>query len=213
MRTDKKIIIGIDEVGRGPLAGPVTVCAFCIQDEATYKKRTKGFFLRDSKKLSERQREKWFALLHEMTKDGIVVYATANSTPKIIDVLNISAAANKAATQACEKVIKKIRKKPTALHILLDGGLFLEKEKKKPTKIKTSTIIKGDEKIREISLASIVAKVTRDRYMKLLGKKFPGYAFEKHKGYGTEEHRKALRRKGVSPHHRLTFVRNFTTIK
>lgn len=209
----KKTIIGIDEVGRGPLAGPVTVTATCIRDISAFKRETKTLFLRDSKKLSELHRDKWFAIIKKMEKEGIVKYATVHIYPKTIDAINISAAANKAATQALQKVLKKIKVSSSQVLVLLDGGLFIEKNQKKFLKIKTKTIIKGDEKIKEISLASIIAKVTRDAYMRTLDKKFPGYGFAAHKGYGTELHRKALKRKGPSPHHRLTFIRNFTTIK
>ncbi len=199
-----KYIIGIDEVGRGPLAGNVTVAAVAMAKKL--KLKTRNLKLRDSKKLTSRQREIWFSCIK---KELCLPYAVASVSPRAIDKINISEAANLAASRAFNKLILKL-KKPASLEgsrIFLDGGLFLQSSKLKIWDLKPKTIIKGDEKIPAISLASIVAKVSRDRQMKNLSKKYPQYGLEKHKGYGTKEHFKAIKKHGPSKIHRLTFLK------
>lgn len=217
-----KYIIGIDEVGRGALAGPVTVAAVAAPKDLRLKISAENgpasdgkdlrVPLRDSKKLNSKQREVWFNFI----KKSALCYGIASVSPKIIDKINISNAANLAATRAFVKLIancsvaKQPPEKPlpiTKIKIFLDGGLYLNK------KILTTggytlnpkTIIKGDEKIPAISLASIVAKVTRDRYMKKLHKKYPKYDFINNVGYGTDKHTKAIKKFGRSPAHRKSF--------
>lgn len=198
-------VIGVDEVGRGPLAGPVTVCAVICKSNIKNQAVKSGLKLKDSKKLTERQREKWFLWIKEQEKKGNIFYNISNIFPKTIDRINISQAANLASSRAIENVIKKscvsdknIRK------VYLDGGLYPALKNKK---IKWRTIIRGDEKISVISLASIVAKVSRDRYMVHVAKKYPRYGFDVHKGYGTKSHMRILKKIGCSPIHRSTFVR------
>lgn len=200
----KQWIIGIDEVGRGPLAGPVVVCALaCI---ANSKLKENGLPpLRDSKKLSAAQRERWCAWIK---KQPNIFYALARVNPKKIDRINITEAANLAATRACLRVCKKLNIK-SKTRVFLDGGLYVNQNS-----ILTSghwldpqTIIRGDETIPAISLASIVAKVSRDRYMCKLDKRFPQYDFAIHKGYGTRAHMKALKKYGPCVVHRKTFIR------
>lgn len=206
----KKYIIGIDEVGRGPLAGPVTVAACCVikkfPDGGNKKTLPR---LKDSKQLSEQQREIWFRAMRAAQQRGDIEYTIVSIAPTVIDRINISQAANRAATQALEKLLAKlpnnIRKK---CHIRLDGGLYVFQNLKFSI-LSTKTIIKGDEKIREISLASIAAKVTRDQMMVKLHKKHPQYSFHAHKGYGTKMHRDAITRHGLSSAHRLTFTRKY----
>ena len=202
-------IIGIDEVGRGPLAGPVTVAACCVIKNFPNNKNKKEKLppLKDSKQLSKTQRETWFRAMRTAKEEGSINYAIASTKPAVIDAINISKAANRAATKALQKLLIKLPKGvQKASKIMLDGGLFINIPE---MKVRAKTIIKGDEKIKEITLASIIAKVTRDRVMKRLHKKYPQYGFHNHKGYGTAEHRKALRTHGPTELHRLTFIKKY----
>lgn len=186
----KNFIIGIDEAGRGPLAGPVAVGAVKIPVDFD-----RSFFagIKDSKKLSEQMREEWFL---KLTKSDIP-YGVALMSASIIDRQGIQWAIRK----GIQKVLKKVEADPVETLVLLDGGLTAPLEFREQ-----QTIIKGDVSEPEISLAAIVAKVTRDRYMKRLGNKYPRYGFETHKGYGTARHRNAIALHGPSPHHRMSFI-------
>jgi len=179
----KYTVIGIDEAGRGPLAGPVSVGAVAMTSRPRFLKGIK-----DSKKLSAKQREEWAEILYEKFECHCVMIG-----PKIIDKIGIS----KALRRAIVKVLCKFNFKPGL--VLLDGSLFA------PKNYNQRTIIKGDEKIPLISAASIIAKTTRDAEMLKLHKKFPQYCFDKHKGYGTKLHYKMLRRHGLCPIHRRSF--------
>ncbi len=208
-KKNKKYIIGIDEVGRGPLAGPVTVAAVALPRnwKMGNGKWKMGFRklppLRDSKKLSPKKREEWFKYIKNHPK---IHYAVASVPPKTIDKINISQAANLAATKAFLKLITQLPKSQIPqTKIFLDGGLHL---KSLTFNLKPRTLIKGDEKIPAISLASIIAKVTRDKYMKKIHKRHPAYNFDKHKGYGTKLHIKKIKKNGTSPIHRHTFLKN-----
>ena len=198
-------VIGIDEVGRGALAGPVIVAALALPRK--FKSKKSKTPLRDSKKLSARQREIWL----DFIKKQKIPYATANASPKIIDKINISNAANLTAGRALKKLLTNNRQLTTNnCKVCLDGGLYINKltiNNLRPTtkNFKTTTIIKGDEKIPAISLASIVAKVSRDRYMKKLHKKYPRYDFINNVGYGVKKHVKAIKKYGLSSVHRRTF--------
>ncbi len=208
-------IIGIDEVGRGSLAGPVTVAAVAIPKG--FRVRNIKLPLRDSKKLNSRQRKEWFEYFHD---HSLIRYSLAYVYPRTIERINIREAANRAALRAflrLEEVIKPARYS----NILLDGGLFLGRYDLRYQKIAQSlqpfislakTITKGDEKIACIKVASILAKVSRDRAMRRLGRMYPRYGFEIHKGYGTRAHLKTLRSLGATPVHRLTFVNEYDRI-
>ena len=198
----KRFIIGIDEVGRGPLAGPVVVGAVLIPTKL--KLARKG--LRDSKKLSAAAREEWAGYIRSHPK---MSYALAMVSPQVIDRINIAKAANLAALRVVIRLAVAAKIKLKHCEIYLDGGLYLGNGR---ARLVAKTVIKGDEKIPAISLASIVAKVHRDRMMTRLAKKVPGYGLEVHKGYGTKAHLKALRRLGPSPAHRLTFLRKLNNI-
>ena len=205
----KKYIIGIDEVGRGPLAGPVTVAAIILPlnfqfSISNFQKQSK-IKLKDSKKLSPKQREAWFNFI----KQRKIPFAVANVSPKIIDRINISNAANLAATRALCKLITDTPQLPTNnLKIYLDGGLKIIFPRKSVLSQHWSarTIVRGDEKIPAIMFASIVAKVRRDKLMKINHKKYPRYGFKKHKGYGTKLHYRALKLNGASKIHRKSFL-------
>lgn len=199
-------MIGIDEVGRGSLAGPVVVCAVALPagwrpvctSIMTRHNGGRGAALRDSKKLSPRQREAWYAYLVSHPR---VRYALARVYPRVIEKKNISKAANTAALRAYKKLVAD---RGHARHkVLLDGGLYLGNGGR-PSNAKT--VVKGDEKFTSIKIASIIAKVSRDRLMARLAKKHPIYGFEVHKGYGTKIHLAAIKKHGPSPAHRLTFL-------
>jgi ribonuclease HII len=208
-------VVGIDEVGRGSLAGPVTVTALAFP--RGFRVRFK-LPLRDSKKLTPSQREKWFEYCRSNPQ---ILFATAHISPSVIDRIDVTQAANLAALKAFEKLLKKAPALRISPSIWLDGGLFLGRTKLRNSKgrpspaysSKATTVVRGDEKIPAIALASIMAKVTRDRLMGRLAKKFPEYGFEIHKGYGTKRHRVLLMRHGVTSMHRLTFLRKYPTIK
>jgi ribonuclease HII len=194
--------MGIDEVGRGPLAGPVTVGIF-VAEEGMRRELLKDLFhgnLRDSKKLSASARESINRSISLLKKEGRVFCNVAHISNKIIDKKGISFAINSA--------IKKLTKGPPQYTegdpwLRLDGGL------KGPEKFKNQkTIIKGDEKDVFIACASIVAKVSRDALMARLSKKYLEYGFEKHKGYGTKLHRKMIAKHGISDLHRASFCVN-----
>jgi ribonuclease HII len=199
-KLSQKYIIGIDEVGRGSLAGPVTVAAVLLPAKFKIKNFKLKMPLRDSKKLTSQQREIWFSYI----KKSLLSYRIASVSPKIIDKINVSQAANLAATKALQALT--IDNKQLTFNnykIYLDGGLYLNKVNCKLSNVKC--IIRGDEKIPAISLASIVAKVHRDKLMKRLHKKYPRYNFINNVGYGTKKHIKALRKFGYSSIHRKTF--------
>lgn len=168
-----RLVAGIDEAGRGPLAGPV-VCAAVI-----LKKGAKIPGLNDSKKLTAKKRETLFPII----KKSAIAYAIATIPHAYIDKHNILKAVQKANFLA----IKKLKTKPTL--ILIDG---CDKQILDPLNIPYKTIIKGDTFVREIMAASILAKVTRDRLMRRYSEKYPEYKFEKHKGYDTRLHRSLL---------------------
>jgi ribonuclease HII len=188
----KKVkLIGIDEAGRGPLAGPVVVGGVKM-----HQGFSQAFFrgIRDSKKLSEKKREEWFV---KITAHPQLSWYAAIIAPKIIDRINIQRAANLGASRVFAALAGDDQ-----CHALLDGGLYIS------LPVLQETIIKGDEKIPLIAAGSIIAKVTRDRIMRKLHRKFPQYGFASHKGYATVLHRERIKKYGASLAHRSTFLRN-----
>ncbi|MBI2056040.1 MAG: ribonuclease HII [Candidatus Sungbacteria bacterium] len=185
-------IIGIDEAGRGPLAGPLVVGGVMMRSSGAAGDFFAG--IRDSKKLTEKKREEWY---RKIVACRGLAWAYAVITPETVDKINIARAAHAGAFT----VYKKLAHKESRVHVLLDGSLHL------PCGISQETIIKGDEKIPLISAASIIAKVTRDRMMRRLHKKFPQYSFDTNKGYGTLAHMASILRHGLTPVHRITFCR------
>jgi ribonuclease HII len=196
--TKSHMRIGIDEVGRGALAGPLYVCAFgtTISDTQLLKLFPNNI-LKDSKKLNEKRRIEIFTLLHTLEQGGKVVWSIGKVTPQAIDKEGITKGTHKALTSA----LKRISKNPKD-SIFLDGGLRAPN-----TYIHQQTIVKGDEKVPVIACASIVAKVLRDNYMKKLAKKHGEYGFETHVGYGTKAHIEAIIAFGRTKHHRELFLR------
>lgn len=189
MRRNKmRDIIGVDEAGRGPLAGPIVVAGVRMKRRLT---RTLLRGIKDSKKLSAKKRDEWYLRL---TAHPGVAWAVSRISPLTIDRINIG----RAGLRGVLLVHRRLSLRGSA-HVLLDGGLFL------PNSISQETIIKGDEKIPVIAAASIIAKVTRDRIMRRIHKKYPQYRFDLHKGYGTVFHRALIGKFGRSPVHRASF--------
>jgi ribonuclease HII len=200
-----KHVIGIDEVGRGSLAGPVAVAAVCVPRGLRLINFKLGK-LRDSKKLTPKRREKWFEYFKN---NPDINYALARVYPRQIEKRNITKAANLAALRAFGRLVSLIGRKASGCRVFLDGGLYLGSgEQPKFAK----TVVRGDEKVKVIAAASIVAKVSRDRAMVRLSKKYPQYGFEIHKGYGTKKHRQAIKKYGPSEVHRLTFLKKYHKI-
>ena len=188
-------IIAVDEAGRGPLAGPVTAGAILIKNPY-FKSFKPPLKIKDSKKLKAQERQ---ILYLWITQQKNLKFSYASVGPKIIDKINIKNATMSAMTQA----IKKLNVKDYIL--LLDGK---DKINTLDSQIKQYTFIKGDEKLISLSLASIVAKVKRDRLMINLSKKYPQYLFENHKGYGTKVHYQKIKKYGISEAHRISFLKN-----
>ncbi|MEK7505797.1 MAG: ribonuclease HII [Patescibacteria group bacterium] len=191
-------IVGVDEAGRGPLAGPVSVAAIAVKKNSPILKLIRG--IRDSKQLSEKQREEWFVKIKNWEKRKLLKKAVSMVGSQTIDRRGIVRSVHLALTRS----INKLSVSPNRTQVLLDGSLYAPKEYKNQ-----KTIIGGDEKVSLIALASIVAKVSRDRRMKRLSKKYPRYGFDVHKGYGSALHIKLIRRYGLSDIHRRSFCRSF----
>lgn len=198
MQRKEKIIFGIDEVGRGSLAGPVFAVAIIVfRPIPRLEVKRWGGKIKDSKKLSQRQREEIYNFLKNSQDSQEMKWGTGKVSEKIIDKINILNATKLAMEKAVLDLEKKIGKKSDML--LIDGnfGINISRPQK--------SIIKGDEKIFLISLASIVAKVERDRLMQKMHQKYPQYGFNQHKGYGTKEHISALSNFGCCKIHRESF--------
>jgi ribonuclease HII len=189
-----KFIVGIDEVGRGPIAGPVAVGAFVILNNDILN----DFIgVKESKQLSAKKREIWFEKIQNFKKDNKVNFSVNFQSEKVIDSMGISYAI-RAALSEC---LNELNLQTDMVEVLLDGGL-----KAPASYINQKTIIKGDEKEIVIALASICAKVMRDRLMIDLSNKYDKYGFEKHMGYGTKAHYKAIEQYGITPVHRTSFL-------
>ena len=178
-----KIIAGVDEVGRGSLIGPVCAAAVILNKNIDKK------LLKDSKTISKVKRE---LLSNYIKKNSIWVIGKASV--KEIDKINIL----QASLLAMKRAIKKLKKKPT--QILIDGNKVPDLKN-----YNLKAIIKGDQKIPSVSAASIVAKVARDKFITTLAKKNKGYYWDRNFGYGTKQHLKAIKKLGISKHHRKTF--------
>lgn len=193
-------VVGIDEAGRGPLAGPVAVGGVRIS-KGFEKKFFKG--IKDSKQLSHEERELWFALAQEGRRRGELDFAVALVSQRVIDRHGISYAIR----LGIKRVLKSLKVSETRSQIFLDGSLFA------PPGFKHQlTVIRGDEKIPVIALASICAKVVRDRRMVKIAKKYPEYDFDLHKGYGTRIHRLAIEKYGPTELHRVSFLKNLSPL-
>ena len=196
----QKWLIGIDEAGRGPLAGPVSVGVVLVPSNFDWEQIQR---VNDSKKLSPEKREAVFRQAQVLKREGKLDYAVAMVSAKVIDVIGIVPSVTRAMSQALKKIHRPDLCKEVA--VKLDGGLKAPKEF-----LHQETIIKGDQKELSIGLASIMAKVTRDRYMERVGKqsKYARYELAVHKGYGTKAHRLAIKKHGCTDLHRVTYCKN-----
>ncbi len=193
-----KYIVGIDEVGRGSVAGPVTVGMCVLKKQKIAEKFL--FQIKDSKQLTKNQRNIWFFKLREAEKNGIIFCSTSSVSPEIIDRKGIVYALSK----ATENVLKKISFcDKNNLYVLLDGTLSA------PKTYRQKSIIKGDQKEVSIAAASIYAKVKRDLFMDNLSSEYENYILDQNKGYGTKKHIKAIKKYGLSKLHRKTFCTRF----
>lgn len=183
-----KVVCGIDEAGRGPLAGPVHAAAVILPIGLEIEG------LNDSKKLTEKKREQLFDVICEKAID----YSIGVATEKEIDEINIL----NATFLAMHRAVEGLKIKPD--YALIDGNQY-----PKIPFVTEETVVKGDAKSMSIAAASILAKVSRDRFMLEKAKEYPEYCFEKHKGYGTKVHYEAIKEFGPSPIHRLTFLKKF----
>lgn len=180
-------ICGVDEAGRGPLAGPVCAAAVILPAGAVIEG------LDDSKKLTEKKREK----LYDIIRETAVAYSVAYGTLEEIETVNIL----EATYLAMNRAIEGLTVKPD--FALIDGNRV-----PRGIKIPCETIVKGDSKSMSVAAASVLAKVTRDRLMLEYDKKYPEYNFKKHKGYGTKEHTELIKQYGPCEIHRLSFLKN-----
>ena len=182
-----EIICGVDEAGRGPLAGPVCAAAVILP---------KGLEipgLNDSKKLTDKKRRELMPII----KEQALAYAIAFASHEEIDEINIL----QATFLAMERALNQLNIRPDLA--LIDGN------RQKDFGINVETVVKGDSRSANIAAASVLAKVTRDDYMEAMALEHPGYGFEIHKGYGTKAHYEALRNLGPSPIHSMTFLKKF----
>ena len=181
------VICGVDEAGRGPLAGPVCAAAVILQDHH----QIPG--LNDSKKLTDKKRRELFPLI----KEQAIAYGIGLASHQEIDEINIL----QATYLAMERALAQLSVKPDLA--LIDGN------RAKDFGLPVRTVVKGDSLSASIAAASILAKVTRDDLMVEMAAEYPGYGFEIHKGYGTKAHYEALRNQGASPIHRMSFLKKF----
>lgn len=179
------LICGVDEAGRGPLAGPVYAAAVILPRDAAIEG------LNDSKKLTEKKREALFDVITERA----LTYGIASASVEEIEKLNILNATFLAMNRAIDKL------DPIPELALIDGN------RSTGIAMPSRCVVKGDSRCADIAAASILAKVSRDRYMLTLAEKYPQYHFEQHKGYGTKLHYEALKEYGPSPEHRPSFLR------
>ncbi len=187
-------MLGVDEAGRGPLAGPVAVGIVAVPEGFDVAKEFPG--IADSKKLSEKKREKIFGMLKKRAEQNEVHFTVEFESANVIDKEGIVYAVHNALSRG----VKSLAPDVALVRIQLDGAL------RAPPEYSQETIINGDELIPIISLASIAAKVERDHLMCALAKEYPEYGFEKHKGYGTRAHYDALLKYGPCAIHRMSFL-------
>ena len=180
-------ICGVDEAGRGPLAGPVCAAAVILPSDLEIPG------LNDSKKLTDKRRRE----LAPIIKEQALTYGIAFATHEEIDEINIL----QATFLAMDRALEQLKIRPELA--LIDGN------RQKDFGITVETVIKGDSRSANIAAASVLAKVTRDDYMEAMALEYPGYGFDIHKGYGTKAHYEALRNLGPSPIHRMSFLKKF----
>ncbi len=196
----KKVSVGIDEAGRGPLCGPVVAAAVCFREsEERLATLPEWTFIRDSKKLSEKQREKMFGFIMEHCFVGVGIMQA--DTVDRVNILEATFLAMKAALSELKRVTAdELRLEEENTQVLVDGNQLIPN-----IPYEQQAIVDGDALVKSIAAASIIAKVTRDRIMVEYDREYPQYGFSKHKGYGTKVHMDALRKFGPCPIHRMSF--------
>jgi len=200
-----KYIIGVDEVGRGAIFGPVYVAALVMPHGLKLKNVAP---MRDSKKLNPKQREDWLSYIDCHSE---IKYAVSSVSAAVVDRVNIKEAVNIAASRSVERLFGELNK--NAVKIILDGGISLKNISKLKIGLKNiKTIVRADERFNCVKLASVVAKVKRDTYIKKISSRYPKYDLFSNKGYGTKRHAKAVRKHGPSIGHRLTFLIKFRNV-
>lgn len=199
-RAVKSILIGVDEAGRGPLAGPVAVGVVAVSHGFDITGAFPG--IGDSKILAESKREELYALAVRLKKENAIDFRVRFAEARIIDEIGIT----KAVKQIIIGGVRSLAPSADGVHILLDGLLSA------PSHYSQETIIGGDASEPVISLASILAKVSRDRLMRRLAKQFPVYGFELHKGYATKHHRERIAKHGLCEAHRKTYCQNLVSV-
>lgn len=182
------VVCGVDEAGRGPLAGPVFAAAVILPENYSHE------ILNDSKKLSEKKRD---SVYDDIIKDAIC-WSVGTADEKEIDDINIL----NATFLAMKRAVEGLEIKPDLAYI--DGNAYPK------TGVKEIAIVKGDSKCMSVAAASIIAKVSRDRFMTELDSQYPEYMFSKHKGYGTKLHYELIEKYGISPVHRRSFLKKIT---
>ena len=187
-------VIGVDEAGRGPLAGPVAVGAVIVPEGFDVAREFPG--VADSKELSEKKREKLFEMLKARVAQGDARFVVEYGEAREIDARGIALVVREAVSRA----VNALAPDAALVDVLLDGAL------KAPSEYRQQTIIGGDRLVPLISLASIAAKVSRDRLIVAVSERYPAYGFEKHKGYGTKAHYEAIRAHGLCAIHRRSFI-------
>lgn len=188
----RKLIVGIDEVGRGPLAGPVSVGIVLLKRHVYIEG------LNDSKLLTEAQRERIYETAGDLATEDALRFSVHSVSPAVIDMIGIEAALSKAITEG----LRRVAPDPSRVEVVLDGRLAA------PSEYRQQSLIHGDALVPAISLASVVAKVERDRYMAgAAHRRYPQYGFHTHKGYGTRAHYAAIKTHGLSPLHRRSFLK------
>jgi ribonuclease HII len=191
----KQWLVGVDEAGRGPLAGPVAVGLVVVPKDFDWKLIVG---VGDSKQVTPKNRAAIFRRAEQLKKVCVLDFVVVMGSAKEIDKRGIAVVIR----DCIKKGLKKLNVKPENSFVKLDGAL------RAPSEFPQETIIKGDNKELVIGLASICAKVTRDHYMARIAKKYPIYNFDVHKGYGTKEHRRLIAKYGISQEHRLTYCQN-----
>ena len=204
-KKDSDYIIGTDEAGRGPGAGPVFAAAVCFVSDIDDEIFEKLSVLNDSKQLTEKKREELYEKIKELEKAGKCVCSVQEGSVSQIDKMNILNTSLDCMKRSCESVAGKIDMQKAK--VLVDGNKLI-----KNFSIPQTTIVKGDSKSAAIAAASILAKVSRDRLMEKLAKEYPQYHWEKNKGYLSAEHIEAIKTYGATKLHRKKFLRNILTV-
>jgi ribonuclease HII len=193
------MILGVDEAGRGPLAGPVAMGIVAVQEGFDVLTTFPG--LNDSKQLSEKKREQLFSILEKQVQQGTVSYVVEFGSAQQIDDEGITQTVRVGVWRGVLALMPECA----------NGKVFLDGLLKAPPEYEQETVVRGDSIVPVIMLASVAAKVTRDRLMREIATRFPDYGFEKHKGYGTAAHYTAIAEHGLCEEHRRSFLKKLTT--